>query len=46
MCQRIKNKTEIPVEKLKLSRVLEKLWTYLIVDFITNLPLVAGKDEI
>ena len=32
--------------KLKLSKVLEKQWTYLIVDFITKLPLVAGKDAI
>jgi len=26
--------------------VLEKLWTHLIVDFITKLPVVAGKDMI
>jgi len=44
--QRIKNRTEVPAEKLKLSKVLEKLWTYLMVDFITKLPLVAGKDVI
>jgi len=31
---------------LKLSEVLEKPWTHLIVDFITKLPLVAGKDVI
>jgi len=31
---------------LKLSEVLEKLWTHLIVDFITKLPVVAGKDTI
>ena len=30
--------------KLKLSEVPEKLWTYLIVDFITKLLSVAGKD--
>ena len=34
------------VGKLKLSGVLEKLWTHLIVDFITKLPVVAGKDAI
>jgi len=34
------------VEKLKLSEVPEKLWTYLIVDFITKLLVVAGKDAI
>ena len=32
--------------KLKLSEVLEKLWTHLMVDFITKLPIVAGKDTI
>ena len=44
--QRIKNRTEEIAEKLKLSKVLEKLWTHLMVDFITKLPLVAGKDTI
>ncbi len=44
--QRIKNRMEKPVEKLKLSKVPEKLWTYLMVDFITKLPLVAGKDQL
>ena len=29
-----------------VNEVPEKLWTYLIVDFITKLPLVAGKDTI
>ena len=42
----MKNRTEVPAEKLKLSEVSEKLWTYLTVDFITKLPLVAGKDVI
>ena len=32
--------------KLKLSEVLEKLWTHLMVDFIIKLPLVAGKNTI
>jgi len=32
--------------KLKLSEVPKKLWPYLIVDFITKLPVVAGKDVI
>ena len=44
--QRMKNRTEILVGKLKLSKVLEKLQTYLTVDFITKLPLVAGKNAI
>ena len=29
-----------------MNKVLEKLWTYLIVDFITKLPLVVEKDVI
>ena len=32
--------------KLKLSKVPEKLWTYLTVNFITKLPIIAGKDVI
>ena len=32
--------------KLRLSEVLEKLWTYLTVDFITKLPVVTRKDTI
>ena len=46
MCQRMKNRMEALVEKFKLSEVLEKPWTHLTVDFITKLPLVAGKDMI
>ena len=44
--QRIKNRAEELVGKLKLSEVLEKPWTHLMVDFITKLPVVAGKDAI
>ncbi len=46
MCQRIKNRTEAPAEKLKLSEILEKPWTYLMMDFITKLLLVAEKNMI
>ena len=51
MCQRVKNRTEIPAEKLKLSEVLEKPWIYkpwihLTVDFIAKLLVVARKDII
>ena len=46
MCQRMKNRMEEVAGKLKLSKVPEKLWTYLTVDFITKLPLVARKDTI
>jgi len=46
LCQRMKNRTEEVAEKLKLSEVLEKPWTHLMVDFIMKLPVVAGKDAI
>jgi len=42
----MKNRTEEVAGKLKLSEVPEKLWTYLMVDFITKLPVVAGKYAI
>jgi len=41
ICQRIKNRTEKVVWKLKLSEIPKKLWTHLMVDFITKLPVVA-----
>ena len=44
--QRMKNRMEAIMEKLKLSKVPEKPQTYLIVDFITKLLLVAEKDAI
>ena len=44
--QRIKNKTETPAGKLMTNKVLEKLWSYLTVDFITKFSLVAGKNII
>ena len=44
--QRMKNRTEEPAGKLKLSKVPKKPWAHLIVDFITKLPVVAGKDAI
>ena len=46
MCQRMKNRMGEVAEKLKLSKVLEKSWTYLTIDFITKLLLVARKDTI
>ena len=45
-CQRIKNRTEELAGKLKLSEIPEKPWTHLMVDFITKLLVVAGKDAI
>ena len=46
LCQKMKNRTEEVAGKLKLSEVPEKPWTHLTVDFITKLPVVAGKDAI
>jgi len=45
ICQRMKYRTETP-EKLKLRKVLKKLWTHLTVDFITKLLLVVKKNAI
>jgi len=42
----MKNRTEEPAGKLKLSEVPQKTWSHLTVDFITKLPVVAGKDAI
>jgi len=42
----MKNRTEEPAGKLKLSKVPQKTWTHLTVDFITKLPVVAGKDAV
>jgi len=44
--QRMKNRTEALAGKLMMNEVPEKVWTYLIVDLITKLPLVAEKDTI
>ena len=46
LCQRMKNRTEELAGKLKLSEVPQRTWTYLTVDFITKLLVVAGKDVI
>jgi len=46
ICQRMKNWMEAPEEKLMTNKIPEKPWLYLTVDFITKLPLVAGKDAI
>ena len=46
LCQQMKNRTEEVTGKLKLGEVLEKSWTHILVDFITKLLIVAGKDAI
>ena len=42
----MKNRTEEFAGKLKLEEVPEKPWIHISVDFITKLPIVAGKDAI
>ena len=42
----MKNRIEEVAGKLKLEEVPEKLWTHILVDFITKLLTVAGKDAI
>ena len=46
MCQRMKNRMEEVAGKLKLSKIPEKPWTHLTIEFTTKLLLVAGKDTI
>jgi len=46
LCQRMKNNMEEPAGKLKLSEVPKKPWSHLTVDFITKLPVVAGRDVV
>ena len=46
LCQKMKNRTEEPAGKLKLSEVPQKTWIHLMVDFIMKLSVVAGKDVI
>ena len=45
-CQRNKNHTEQPAGKLMPNSIPEKLWTHILADFITKLPLVQGYDSI
>jgi len=45
-CQRYKNQSEAPVGKLMPNAIPEKPWSYILVDFITKLPLAQGYDVI
>jgi len=44
--QRNKNCTEQPAGKLMPNSIPEKPWSYILVDFITKLPLVQGYNSI
>ena len=46
LCQRMKNRMEELAGKLKLSKIPEKPWMHLTVDFIMKLPVVVEKDAI
>ena len=46
LCQKIKNRTKVLVENLMENKVLKKAWTYLMVNFITKLLLIAKKNAI
>jgi len=42
----MKNRAKISAEKLRLNIVLERLWQYISVDFITKLPVSRGHNSI
>ena len=46
ICQRIKNCMEVLAGKLMVNKIQERLYMYLMVDFITKLLLVVEKDAI
>ena len=45
-CQRMKNRAEMPAEKLRPNQIPEKLWQHILVDFITKLPVSKDHDSI
>jgi len=45
-CQRYKNQSETPVGKLMPNTILEKLWSHILADFITKLPLAQKYNAI
>ena len=42
----MKNKAEILVEKLRPNIIPEKLWQFILVDFITKLPVSKSHNSI
>jgi len=42
----MKNKAEMPAGKLRPNQVPERPWQYILVDFITKLPISKGHDSI
>jgi len=45
-CQRMKNRVEMSVGKLRPNEVPERLWQHILVDFITKLPMSKGHNSI
>ena len=45
-CQRHKNRSEVPEEKLMPNVIPEKPWSHILADFITKLPLAQGYDTV
>jgi len=45
-CQQYKNQSEALAGKLMSNAILEKLWSYILADFITKLPLTQRYDAI
>jgi len=45
-CQRMKNRVDMPVGKLRPNQVPERPWQHISVDFIMKLPVSKGYDSI
>ena len=45
-CQRYKNQSKAPVEKLMPNAIPEKPWSHILADFIIKLPLAQRYDAI
>jgi len=45
-CQRYKNRSEAPADKLMPNTIPEKPWSHISANFITKLPLAQGYDTI
>jgi len=45
-CQRYKNRSKAPAEKLMPNAIPEKPWSHILADFITKLLLAQGYDAI
>jgi len=46
VCQRYKNRSEVPAGKLMPNAISEKLWSHISADFITKLPLAQRYNAI